>query len=380
MKRFWKVAASVLALVLKVAVCGVCLALAGHILLSFVLTNATARGSAQGSDTNYALTDRYNMFITNTLSDTLDGMLSIPKSYWLSDDDLVAPKPNPDGYGATDDPASLQWLLDKAAPLLDGQDTLFTTETEILPGTQVHYYYDETILVLTWKQLMDGTVYTISEVKIAHASQFRRFLADGEFGSYSKYYPSEMATSVNAVMATNADFYIYWGTGIVVYDSKLLRAEGSSMDSCLIADNGDLIFVHKRQLTRKADMQKLVDEHGVRFSLAFGPVLIEDGEIVDIKFPYPVGEGNMRDTRMALCQRDSLHYMLVTSTEEPPYGRCQNWWEFARNLKKLGCEKAYNLDGGQSATVVMDGKVINHVKQRQTSDIIYFATAIPNGE
>lgn len=367
-------------LLLKVAVCVLCLVLACNVLLSFLIPAGTARGTVAKSDANYALADRYNMFINNTLSDTLDGMLSIPKTYWLSDDDLVAPKPNPNGYGATDDPATLQWLLDKAAPLLDGQDTLFTTETVIMPGTQVHYYYDETILVITWKQLMDGTVYTISEVKIADASQFRRFVADGEYGSYSKYYPSEMAGSVNAVMATNADFYIYWGTGIVVYNGKLMRAAGNSMDSCFIDRNGDLLMTHTGQLTGKDAIQKFIDDNGVRFSLAFGPILIEDGEIVDIKFPYPVGEGNMHDTRMALCQRDKLHYMLVTSTQEPGYGRNHNWWEFAANIKELGCEKAYNLDGGQSATVVLDGQVLNHVKQRQTSDIIYFATAIPNGE
>ena len=52
----------------------------------------------------------------------------------------------------------------------------------------------------------------------------------------------------------------------------------------------------------------------------------------------------------------------------------------AKVCEELGCEKAYNLDGGQSATVVMNNEVLYHVKQRQTSDIIYFATAIPNGE
>ena len=380
MKRFWKVAWPVTALLLKVAVCCLCLVLTCNLLLSFMKISGNTRGSAQNSNTNYALTDRYNMFINNTLSDTMGGILSIPKTYWLNDDDLVAPKPNPDGYGTTNDPASLQWLLDKAAPLLDGQETLFTTDVQIVPGSVITYYYDETILVITWKQLMDGSVYTISEVKIADPSQFRRFVADGEYGSYSKYYPSEMAASVNAVMATNADFYIYWGTGIVVYDSQLMRTEGYSMDSCFIDRNGDLLFAHKGQLTNKTQMQKFVEDNGIRFSMAFGPVLIEDGEIVNIKFPYPVGEGNASDTRMALCQRDTLHYMLVTVTQEPPYGPSPNWWGFAKNLKILGCEKAYNLDGGQSATVVMNNQVLNHVKQRQTSDIIYFATAIPNGE
>ena len=380
MKRFLKVAWPIMALLLKIAACGLCLVLAFNLLLSFMKTSGNTRGTAQNTDTNYALTDRYNMFINNTLSDTMGGILSIPKTYWLNDDDLVAPKPNPDGYGSTSDPSSLQWLLDKAAPLLDGQDTLFTTEVQIVPGSEITYYYDETILVITWKQLMDGSVYTISEVKIADPSQFRRFVADGEYGSYSKYYPSEMAASVNAVMATNADFYIYWGTGIVVYDSQLMRYEGYSMDSCFIDRNGDLLFAHKGQLTNKAKMQQFVEDNGIRFSMAFGPVLIENGEIVDIKFPYPVGEGNASDTRMALCQRDELHYMLVTVTHEPPYGPSPNWWGFAKNLHILGCEKAYNLDGGQSATVVMNNQVLNYVKQRQTSDIIYFATAIPNGE
>ena len=93
MKQFWKA----LWLVLTVAVCGLCLVLACNWLLPTLLSGGTAQGEVKKSDANYALTDRYNMFITNTLSDTLDGMLSIPKTYWLSDDDLVAPKPNPNG-------------------------------------------------------------------------------------------------------------------------------------------------------------------------------------------------------------------------------------------------------------------------------------------
>ena len=380
MKQFGNAVWSVLVLLLKVTAACLCLALTCNFLLSVLLTSGTSHGNPQNSDINYTLMDRYNMFATNTISDALDGVLSIPKAYWLNDDELVAPKPDPDGYGAAKDPASLQWLLDKADHLLDGQETLFTTETTILPDSEVLYYYDETILVITWKQLMDDAVYTISEVKIADPSQFRRFVADGEYGSYSKYYPSEMAGTVNAVLATNADFYIYWGAGTVVYDGKLMRAEGHSVDSCFVAENGDLIFSHMGQLTSREAMQKLIDDNGVRFSVAFGPVLIENGEVSEIKFPYPVGEGNMHDARMALCQRDSLHYLMVTATEQPPYGLAPNWWVFAENLSKLGCKMAYNLDGGQSATVVMNNKTVNYVQQRKVSDIIYFATAIPDGE
>ena len=96
MKQVLKVAGSVLLLLVKIAIGGLCLLITCGLLASFLLTGGSSRGSVQNSDTNYALTDRYNMFVTNTLSDALDGVLSIPKTYWLNDDDLVAPMPNPE--------------------------------------------------------------------------------------------------------------------------------------------------------------------------------------------------------------------------------------------------------------------------------------------
>ena len=379
MKQVWKLVGSALALLLKVAIGCLCLTLTCSVLLSFLMTGGASRGTAQNSDKDYALTDRYNMFVTNTLSDTLEGVLSIPKTYWLNDDDLVAPKPNPDCYGTAKDPASLMWLLDEAATLLEGQETLFSAETPIYEGSAIQYYYDETILVITWKQLIDNAVYTISEVKIADPSQFRRFVADGVYGSSSKYVPTEMASSVNAVLATNGDFYSFRNMGTIVYDSKLMRAEGYSMDSCFIAGNGDLIFSHVGRLTTKEAMQQLIDDNGVRFSLAFGPVLVENSQLCWIKDPYPVGEGNYYYPRMALCQRDPLHYLMVTVSQEPPYENAHTLPIFAENLLDMGSKMAYNLDGGQSATIVMNNKTVNYVWQRKVSDIIYFATAIPNG-
>ena len=54
---------------------------------------------------------------------------------------------------------------------------------------------------------------------------------------------------------------------------------------------------------------------------------------------------------------------------------------FAENLQSRGIQKAYALDGGQTAVIAMDGELINAVLfgyQRKISDIIYFATAIPD--
>ena len=65
---------------------------------------------------------------------------------------------------------------------------------------------------------------------------------------------------------------------------------------------------------------------------------------------------------------------------EGPYRYTPNIAEFAENLHKVGLTKAYALDGGQTATLVSNNKVFNMVSygdERLISDIIYFATAIP---
>ena len=54
---------------------------------------------------------------------------------------------------------------------------------------------------------------------------------------------------------------------------------------------------------------------------------------------------------------------------------------FAENIAQFGCEKAYTMDGGQTGAIAMNGKLMNPVQfgeQRRISDIIYFATAIPD--
>lgn len=380
MKRIVSILLKLLAALAKIAVTLLCLLLAVAILAAFVLESDGSRSTAQTGATSHAIAERYNMFITNTLSEALDGVLSIKKVYWLNDDDLVAPEPNQECYGTAQDPAQLQWLLDEASELLDGQDTLFGADTPVWEGSTIHYYLDETILVITWKQVMEKAVYTISEVKIADPSQFRRFLADGEYASGSKYVPTELAASVNAVVASNGDFYTFRKSGIIVYDSQLMRAEGRTLDTCFIAGNGDLLYAHRDQITKKEDMEQFIEENGVRFSVAFGPILIEDGQMVTIKDPYSVGEGNIPYARAALCQRDTLHYYLVTVSAEDPYEFAHTLPKFQKNLYALECKSAYNLDGGQSATLVMNDEKINYVWQRQVSDIIYFATAVPDGE
>lgn len=359
-----------------------CVAMSFILLANVLMGTGSTSSSSQSGASGVAIMDRFDMYVTNEISKALDGVVAVENVYWLSDSDLVAPEPDPANYGTANSPSELQWLLEEAAYLLDDQDTLFTLDTDAWAGDKIYYYYDDTILVITWKQVIDDSVYTFSEVKIAHASQFRRFLAGGEFGHAQQYVTTEMAESVNAVVASSGDFYKFRKYGIMVYGGEIMRMEGANVDTCMIDDNGDLHFIYRNDITDKAAAEQYVEDNNIRFSLAFGPILIDNGEVV-APSSYPQGEVNSRHSRAALCQLDSLHYLLVTSNGEKSYATWHTLQTFTKRLAEMGIRNAYALDGGQTAVIAMQGETINEVDfgfQRQISDIIYFATALPNGE
>ena len=368
----------VIAVILTVAAVVLCFSPTADMLLTVARGTGTGSDTTGGESANYSMMDRYDANITNSVSDALTGIVTIDKVYWLSDEDLIAPEPNPDCWGTTSDPSSLQWLLDAAKEKLGVEDTIFSTDVEIKEGSTITYYLDDTILVITWKQVVERCVYTMSEVKIAHASQFRRFVADGVYGSSKQYYPSEMATTVNAVTASSGDFYKFRSWGVNVYQGTVKNVK-TWVDTCFIDENGDFIFAWAGDFEDVETAQQYVDGNNIRFSLAFGPIMVVDGQNV-VPEKYMLGEIDKRYARMALCQVDELHYLLVAGNQEGGYKSMLTTSFFADQLIKLGVKHAYALDGGQTAAIITNDKLINtptYGYQRQISDIIYFATAIP---
>ena len=348
---------------------------------NLILSSGTKVSVSQQKASDVTIMDKYDMFVTNEISNALEGVLSIEKVYWLSDNDKVAPKPNPKGYGTAKSYEELEWLLEEAADLIDGQTLAFNADRPVWKGDKIHYYYDETILVITWKEIVNDCVYTVSEVKIAHPSQFRRFLAGGEFGSDKQYVTTEMATSVNAVVASSGDFYGYRKYGIVVYEGQLQRFEGEMVDTCYITEEGDLLFSYRGKIATEEEARKFIEDNHVRFSLAFGPVLLDNGKI-KVPSNYALGEVNGTFSRAAICQWNKLHYLIVNTSQEGGYFERHKVRAFAQFIKELGCKTAYALDGGQTTAIVMNNKLVttpDYGTQRRISDIIYFATALPNG-
>lgn len=349
-------------------------------LLVIFITGTGSELSTSSTSVSAGIGSKFDDFINNAKSEALDGIVPIKKMYRLDRANPIAPEPEQGNFGETEDPAVVEALLEKAAELTDGQEMVWNSNIQLRPGSKLQYYYDETILVLTWKEVVNRAVYTFSEVKIADPSQFRRYLADNTFGSSVQYATSDMAATVNAVMAMSGDFYKFRSGGMVVYEGSVKRLDGALVDTCCIDSNGDLIFVHKGEITDQTAAEKFVQDNDIIFSLAFGPILIENGVNVT-PGNYVFGEINDIYARAAIGQMDSLHYLLVTvNTEEPTYTNAATVRQLGDELVRRGVPNAYTMDGGQTATIVVNDKVINSVEfgfQRNISDIIYFATALP---
>ena len=276
------------------------------------------------------------------------------------------------------------------AGLLEGQDVIFNPNLNFEPSTNIQYYYDETILTIIWKELIDGNTVTCCEVKVADASQFRRKLVDDTFGSPRKLFATSIAASVNSVVAMNADFYMFRDFGIVVYDRELYRFSEDTYtgmykkynctDTMFVTEEGDFIFWHRLQEATPDQMRAFIEENHILFSIAFGPILVEDGTLTPCDW-YPAGEIDRGYSRAGIGQKDHLHYFYM-SLNHSAYKEAR--WTvntFGERMYERGLQQAYCLDGGQTSEIVWRGAPFNYIDfggEREVSDIMYFATAIPD--
>lgn len=342
----------------------------------------TGTNTGSTTENRLDLVGKLDVFMNNSASDALENVAYIKKIYTIPESDLVAPKPDQSKFGSTTDPAVVQAVVDSAAELLEGQELIWNPDIVLMEGSEIEYYCDETILVIAWKEAINNSACSFVEVKIAHGSQLRRALSDNTYGSSVYMYPTQMAQNANAVVAINGDFYGHRSCGITIYQRQLYRFNPRSLESCFFTASGDMIFTHVGELNTEDEVKKFVQDNDIVFSVSFGPILVENGEKKTTN-TYLVGEVDIHYSRAAIGQVDKLHYLLMSINEEGVYKNRVTINQAADLIYAKGVPNAYALDGGQTATIVMNGETFNRPdwgNERIMTDIIYFATAIPGEE
>ena len=307
----------------------------------------------------------------------------VQKHYSINFYDSVAPEPDRSRFGVTTDPMEVQRVVEQASDLLAGQTLSWNPGIMIYPGSQIHYYYDDTILAIVWREERNGSCATFAEIKVQDASQLRRKLVTDSFNPPTSLWEeaTPLSTEVNAVVATGGDLYAFRSHGIISYGGQLFRVSTSAVDSCFITAEGDMLFSYRYQLADWNSAQQFIDENNIMFSLAFGPVLIENG-VINYNYDYPIGEIMDEYARSAMGQLGNLHYLMLVMNLDDSLGAYRNVRldELRDAMAEKGCVQAYALDGGQTAIVLINNERITQVTpygwERIYSDMLYFATAL----
>lgn len=246
------------------------------------------------------------------------------------------------------------------------------TKVQSTSSDTIGSYSDENIAFTITEYYQNDTKIYVADIYLSTAQYLKTAFADGSFGKNVKAKTSETASSVGALLAINGDYYGAREKGYVIRNGIAYRDTASSDDEilCIYADGHFDIITPDEATT-----DELVAA-GVWQAFDFGPALIDDGSI-EVSTKDEVDQAMASNPRTAIGYIDDLHYVFVVSDGRTDESRGLSLYELAQFMQGLGCECAYNLDGGGSSTMYYNGEVVNNpttngsIRERQVSDIVY---------
>ena len=236
-------------------------------------------------------------------------------------------------------------------------------------------YSDDNISVTLTEKTVSNTQVYISDVTVSSSEYLKTAFAQNTYGNNVTAKTSETAANNNAILAVNGDYYGANTTGYVIRNGVVYRdtvREDSSNGDLAIYKDGSFKIIYEDQVS--AD--QLVKD-GVVNLLAFGPSLVENGEIA-VDTNSEVGQSMSSNPRTAIGIIDENHYIIIVSDGRTSESEGLSLYQMAEIMKSYGVKTAYNLDGGGSSTLYFNGQVINKpttngntISERSVSDIVY---------
>ena len=206
-------------------------------------------------------------------------------------------------------------------------------------------YKDDNISINLTETTVNNTQVYVADVTISSSDYLKTAFAQNAYGTNVTAKTSVTAADNNAILAVNGDYYGANSTGYVIRNGVVYRDTVREDSS-----NGDL---------------------------AFGPALVENGEIA-VDTNTEVGQAMASNPRTAIGMIDENHYIIVVSDGRTSESEGLSLYQLAEVMKSYGAKTAYNLDGGGSSTLYFNGQVINKpttggnkISERAVSDIVY---------
>lgn len=236
-------------------------------------------------------------------------------------------------------------------------------------------YKDENISINLTETTVNNTQVYVADITLSSSDYLKTAFAQNSFGTNVTAKTSVTAANNDAILAVNGDYYGANSSGYVIRNGVVYRdtvRENSNNGDLAIYKDGSFKIIYEDQISA----EQLVKD-GVINLLAFGPALVENGEIAVGK-NQEVGQAMASNPRTAIGIIDENHYIIVVSDGRTSESEGLSLYQLAEVMKSYGAKTAYNLDGGGSSTLYFNGQVINKpttggnkISERAVSDIVY---------
>ncbi|MBQ7825056.1 MAG: phosphodiester glycosidase family protein [Clostridia bacterium] len=218
----------------------------------------------------------------------------------------------------------------------------------------------------------------VADIVVSDPAQLRTAFAGEKYTASAAEATSEIAMRHDAALAINGDYYNFKDNyGMIIRNGELYRDKTATRDQLLVYADGRMEGVLSKERGDKSGKDRIAE--GVVQSFEFGPLLVRDGQKTELPKKYIINtKDTVREPRTGIGQVDETHYVVIVAD-----GRREGWSDKGMTLQEMqqvfidyGCHVGYNLDGGGSATMIMNGERVNKTsgsRERNVSDIIYFA-------
>lgn len=257
-----------------------------------------------------------------------------------------------------------------------GSSASSSAASSVSGKTTADSYTDDNLSITLSEYTVSDTAVHVAEVKADSAKYLKTAFAQGAYGKNVTATTSDIAESVNAILAINGDYYGTQEKGYVIRNGKLYRSTAvNGREDLVIYEDGSFEIINESEVTA----EQLIAKGAVQ-TLSFGPALVENGS-VSVDSNDEVGRAMASNPRTAIGVKSDGSYLFVVSDGRTSESEGLSLKELADFMKTLGAETAYNLDGGGSSTMVFNGSVVNTPtgggigngsgSERKVSDIVY---------
>lgn len=219
-----------------------------------------------------------------------------------------------------------------------------------------------------------GAVLLVADVYLRDIRVLKTAFANNSFNDNGSKYEDilKLCREKNAIFAVSGDYVAPRSDGIVFRNGRLLRNTFCS-SFCVLYTDGTMAVYEKREKYAKE-----LQDAGVWQTWCFGPNLLDSaGRAMEITH-----ELSRLNPRCAIGYIDPGHYcFVVVDGRQKYYSVGMTLTELSAYMESLGCKVAYNLDGGQTAQMVLDDGLVNQPTNggRRVGDIIYLERAENEG-